>query len=326
MIKEAKATGATIEEARDNALARLGAGANDDVQYEVISRPKKKVLGIFGGAPAEVRVFVEVPDEKPRRKPQPQAKQAAQKPSKPAAAKSQAEKKPEHKTAAKQPALSVSEELKNAVDVSALPENSPAKKAADYLIGILKAFGYTNITAKAAQLEKGAFISFDGEDMGAVIGRHGETLDALQYLAGLAANSENGYFKVSLNFGNYREKREETLNALAARVCEQVIRTGRSRALEPMNPYERRIIHTAVQNIDGVISGSVGEGGSRRVVIAPEGTEIRQERRPHGGRGGRPSGGRGGRGGDRRPSNTVATAPTREPKKDADLPLYGKIN
>ena len=126
--------------------------------------------------------------------------------------------------------------------------------------------------------------------MGAVIGHRGETLDALQYLAGLAANNTSG-----LNFGNYREKREQALNGLAAKVCEQVLRTGRSRALEPMNPYERRIIHTAVQGIDGVISESVGEGSSRRVVIAAEGTEIRDMRRDNHrprGRGGRPSGSR----------------------------------
>lgn len=329
MIKEATATGATVEEARDNALAKLGAGINDDVQYEVISRPKKKVLGIFGGAPAQVRVFIELPDEKPARKPKAAPQKNPQKPAaqKAAPAKAAPAPKAEDKPAAeaKPAAGSVADDFKNAVDASALPEGSPAKQSVNYLLEVLTAFGCKNLTAKVAERERGAFISLDGEDIGAVIGHRGETLDALQYLAGLAANNTNGYYKVSLNLGNYREKREQTLNALAARVCEQVLRTGRSRALEPMNPYERRIIHTAVQGIDGVISESVGEGSGRRVVIAVEGTEIRDTRRDYhrsGGRGGRPSG----RDRDRRPSNTVATAPTREPKKDADLPLYGKIN
>ena len=345
MIKEATATGATVEEARDNALAKLGAGINDDIQYEVISRPKKKVLGIFGGAPAKVRVFIELPDEKPaknRQKPaakaaQPQAKQANAAKSAPKAAPAAKAAAPAKSASAKAesapakaaekkiipPAGSVADDFKDAVEVSALPENSPARQSVAYLFEVLTAFGCKNLTAKVAERERGAFISLEGEDLGAVIGHRGETLDALQYLAGLAANNTNGYYKVSLNFGNYREKREQALNGLAAKVCEQVLRTGRSRALEPMNPYERRIIHTAVQGIDGVISESVGEGSSRRVVIAAEGTEIRDmhrdSHRPRG-RGGRPSGR------DRRPSSTVATAPTREPKKDTDLPLYGKIN
>lgn len=108
-----------------------------------------------------------------------------------------------------------------------------------------------------------------------------------------------GYFKVTINIGNYREKREEALVNLAKRVSEQVIRTGRSRSLEPMNPYERRIIHTAVQEIDGVVSTSFGEGAARRVVIGVEG-------------GGNASPRRGGRdsrdGGRRRPSSSRTTS------------------
>lgn len=333
MIKEAKAIGATVEEARDKALAKLGAGLNDDVQYEVISRPKKKVLGIFGGAPAEVRVFIELPDEKPRRKPQ--QKNAADKHLNPAAVETVKEEKKHTDNNEKQfslsdqsckrvPAISVAEEMAAAVDASELASDSQAKKAIDYISDILRGFGYENITAKAAELERGAFISFGGEDMGAVIGRHGETIDAIQYLAGLAASNESGYYKISLNFGDYREKREQTLNALTERICEQVIKSGRSRAMEPMNPYERRVVHTAVQKFDGIISGSVGEGSNRRVVIAPEGTEIRQNGRPYGsGKGNRRSQGRSRFENGR---SSVVTTPTREPKKDTELPLYGKIN
>ncbi|MCQ2449639.1 MAG: KH domain-containing protein, partial [Clostridia bacterium] len=205
-----------------------------------------------------------------------------------------------------------------------LPADSSARRAVDYLVNILSQLGCTEITAKVAEKDNGAFIVLDGEGLGAVIGHRGETLDALQYLAGLAANNNGGYYKVSLNIGNYREKREQTLISLANRVAEQVLRTGRNRSLEPMNPYERRIIHTAIQEIDGVVSASFGEGANRRVIVAPEGAEIRPPRRD--GRDNR-RGGRGGRGGrDRRPSNKVEVTPTREPKKDADLPLYGKIN
>ena len=112
-------------------------------------------------------------------------------------------------------------------------------------------------------------------------------------------------------------------NQLAKKVSAQVLSSGRSRTLEPMNPYERRIIHTVIQEIEGVTSNSVGEGSGRRVVVSPEGGE-------RGGRGGRGQGGRGGRGrGDRRPSQTVNVAPdaNREPKKDSpDIPLYGRLN
>ena len=173
---------------------------------------------------------------------------------------------------------------------------------------------------KAATKENAVLISLDGESVGVIIGHRGETLDSIQYLTSLAASNGGGYFKVTINIGNYREKREEALVNLAKRVSEQVIRTGRSRSLEPMNPYERRIIHTAVQEIDGVVSTSFGEGAARRVVIGVEGGEMRPPRR--GGRDSRD-------GGRRRPSSsrtTSAPTPNREPKKDNDAPLYGKIN
>lgn len=358
MIKEARGTGATLEEARKNAIAALNPSDTDDVQFDIISTGKKKFLGLFGGEDAQVRVYVEVPDEKPKKKvnkPNKQKvnndnspkteKKSADKSAKPAkiektektektekaekAEKVQKTEKPAAKVQKPASAPSTAEDdYKNAVDASEISPDSPAGRAVAYLTTILSQLGCTNITAKVAQKENFAFIVLDGEGLGVVIGHRGETLDALQYLAGLAANNGGGYYKVSLNIGNYREKREQTLNALAKRVSEQVLSTGRSRALEPMNPYERRIIHTAVQEIEGVISGSVGEGNGRRVVIATEGSEIKAPRNDRNDRRGRSNNrGRGGRGSrDRKPSNTVATAPSREPKKDSDMPLYGKIN
>ena len=122
--------------------------------------------------------------------------------------------------------------------------------------------------------------------------------------------------KVTLNIGNYREKREQTLTSLAKKVSAQVLSSGRSRALEPMNPYERRIIHTAVQEIEGVESASIGEGASRRVVISTIGGDKNPRNNDR----------RGGRRHDRKPSQTVTSVPTREPKKDSgDTPLYGRI-
>lgn len=358
MIKEARGIGATIDEAKENAVASLGAGPDDDIQFEVISTPKKKTLGLFGGSKAEVRVYIEVPDEKPAKAPKnegrPAAKApaadkpkapekkadapAAKAPEKPRAAAPQKAAAPAEKAAAPEKAAekpqSVEDDYKNAVDISEIPATSPAVSAVAYLRTILAQLGCGEITVKVAEKENGAFILLDGEGLGVIIGHRGETLDALQYLAGLAANNGGGYYKVSLNIGNYREKREQTLIGLAGRVSAQVLRTGRSRSLEPMNPYERRIIHTAVQEIEGVVSNSIGEGSGRRVVISPEGGDTQPPRRDDSHMGGhRDHGGhRGGNGrgprdrGDRRPSNTVATAPSREPKKDSDIPLYGKIN
>lgn len=351
MIKEAIGTGATVEEALENAIATLGAGDNDNIQHEIITLPKEKFLGLFGGRAAEVRVFVEMPDEKPKKKNnnkninrnknenrqknnQNAAKPVEKKPEK-AVNKTEAPTKQENQNPAKTekvaesaPVTTAVDEYANAVDSTEIAPDSSAGRAVAYLFDILSKLGCTNITAKVAERANGALIIIDGDGLGVVIGHRGETLDALQYLAGLSANSGAGYYKVSLNIGSYREKREQTLNALASRVSEQVIRTGRSRALEPMNPYERRIIHTAVQGIEGVISNSVGEGASRRVVIATEGSDIQAVKNEHSGRRGRHSGrgGRSGHGRDRKPSNTVATVPSREPKKDSDMPLYGKIN
>ena len=183
---------------------------------------------------------------------------------------------------------------------------------------MLLGLGCTELKIRVAEKENAALIELDGEGLGAVIGHRGETLDSIQYLTGLAANNGGGYYKVAINIGNYREKREEALISLAKRVSAQVLKTGKSRSLEPMNPYERRIIHTAVQGIEGVVSNSFGEGSSRRVVIAVEGGDMRPPRREGGKRDGYSR--------RRAPQKPAADAPAREPKRDSDMPLYGKIN
>ncbi len=301
MIKEARGFGSTIDEARENAILNLNASEDDDIQFEVITTPKKKTLGLFGGCKAEVRVFVELPDEKPKK-----PKKANIKKEKPA-------KKETVKVAPKK------EEIKETpkVDESEISPDSRAGRAIAYLRPILESLGCTNISIKVSEGENSALIELEGEGLGVIIGHRGETLDSLQYLAGLAANNGGGYYKVSLNIGNYREKREETLINLAKRISEQVLKTGKCRSLEPMNPYERRIIHTAVQGIDGVTSASFGEGSNRRVVIGVEGGEMRPPRS---------NDRRDNRSRNRRVAPKKVDAPAREPKKDSDIPLYGKIN
>ena len=134
-----------------------------------------------------------------------------------------------------------------------------------------------NATAAIEETGNGeATVTVSGDDASALIGHHGDTLDAFQYLVNLAANKkesdERKYTRITVNIENYREKREKTLRALANRMAEKVRKSGRSISLEPMNAYERRIIHSEVQLIPGVTTNSVGQEGNRRVVIYLEGT------------------------------------------------------
>ena len=320
MIKEARGFGATIEEAKENAIKELNASELDDIQFEVISMPKKKILGIFGGSLAEVKAFVEIKDKKakPAKKPAPKKEKKEVK-----TEKVKAEIKTETKAEVKTETKPAKVENKNSeysapIALADMDAESPAVKAAEYIKTVITALNCEGVDIKIATRENGALILLEGDDLNIIIGRRGETLDALQYLASLAANN-GGHYKVSINVGNYREKREETLTNLAKRIAAQALKAGKCRTLEPMNPYERRIIHTAVQNIEGVVSASFGEGSNRRVVIAPEGVELkprRDDRRRNGNQ----------RGNSRPRTNQAPVAPNREPKKDSDLPLYGKIN
>ena len=310
MIKEAKGFGATIEEAKENAIKNLNASDFDDIQIEVIAIPKKKILGLFGGSNAEVRAFIEVPDKKENRK-----KPKKDRPQQP---KNTETKKPEPVQDKKESVAT--EEYSNAVDADTLDPESNTAFAVNYVKAALKGFGIENVSIKAVNRENGSHLILDGDGLNVIIGRKGETLDALQYLATLSANNGGGHYKISIDACNYRAKRAEALVALANRMAAQALKAGKCRTLEPMSPYERRIIHTAVQEIDGVESASFGEGSARRVVIAPTGVELKP----------RMSNGRNHRNGsrNRRPqsSNTVSDTPTREPMKDSDTPLYGKIN
>ena len=326
MIKEARGFGKTIDEAKENAIKELNASEFDDVQIDIVTMPKKKILGLFGGAKAEVRAFIEVADKKGK-KPN-KAKKADKSVKKDEAAQKPVETKKTEQTVKEEPKVkeSVTEteaDYGEAVDESQIPADSQAGKAVAYIKNVLKAVGCEAVSIKVASKENASLIHLDGDNLSIVIGRRGETLDSLQYLASLAANNGGGHYRISLNIGNYREKREETLTNLANRIAAQVLKTGKNRSLEPMNPYERRIIHTAVQAIDGVVSNSFGDGTNRRVVISVEGAEVRPPRMNGNGR----RGGHNNRSSRPRQTQTVtSSAPAREPKKDSDIPLYGKIN
>ena len=155
--------------------------------------------------------------------------------------------------------------------VRAILMDSPADSAVEYLTDILRGLGISAPVVKIKeQNEKGCVLMLEGDGLGVVIGRRGETLDALQYLTGLVANRvQSAYYRVTLDTGNFREKREQSLTGLAKKMALQSVRTGRRVSLEPMNPYERRVIHTAVQDIKGAVSWSKGLEGRRYVIIGP---------------------------------------------------------
>ncbi|HWS28828.1 MAG TPA: RNA-binding cell elongation regulator Jag/EloR [Clostridia bacterium] len=151
-------------------------------------------------------------------------------------------------------------------------EAAEGNRAADFLKGVVSRMG---VDAKilAAQDADGLKLYIDSETMGILIGHRGETLDALQYLASLCLNrnrKEEGYLRVNIDTEDYREKREQTLTRLARRLASQVKATGKPRTLEPMNPYERRVLHATLQNNPYVTTHSEGEEPNRRVIITPK--------------------------------------------------------
>ena len=273
MIKEANGFGATIDEAKENAIKYLGATELDEIQFDMVSNPKKKVLGIFGGCDAEVRAYIEVPDKKENKRNAKKEKPASKK-----AEVKKAEAKKETKNDEPKKEVNKTEDAPDfgePVGEAEIDPDSVPGKAVAYIKTVLESINCQNVTVKVASRENASMIILDGDDLSILIGRRGETLDALQYLAGLVANNGGGHYKISIDICNYREKREETLTALANRIAAKALETGKCRTLEPMNPYERKIIHTAVQAIEGVKSGSFGEGLDRRVVIAPEDVELK---------------------------------------------------
>jgi spoIIIJ-associated protein len=268
-------TAKSFDEAKEMASAEFGADVLD-IQFEIIEQPKKGLFGTKGEF--RVRAIYESvndsasPAVPPPAKPAPTVKPAA--------------------SAARRTGIVIT-------DPAELEKFKPIMEYVDKVLAQLGAKGYT-ISVKV--VGDNNVIDIGGDNLGAIIGRRGETLDALQYLAILANNrgsEENARLRLLVDCNGYREKRTETLEALATRTSAKVIKQGRRVTLEPMNPYERRIIHSKVAEIDGVFSGSIGDEPYRKVVISAEVVKRRSGERDSGGAR-RDSGGgdrRGGRGG-----------------------------
>lgn len=319
MIRKQEATGKTVDEARAKACALLGVQADDlNVSCEVLEMPQKTGFLGLKLTPAKVCVSVEEPDAPAatavEEKKAPVQEKAApapvvEAPAAPAEPEAKAEEPaaPAVEAAAvQQPAAEEEEETEEPINIE---ENAKVKAAVDYLREVIALMGVENVSFSAVQKGEATIIRLDGEKLGALIGRRGETMESLSYLASLVANRlEGDYIKLGLDVAGYRDKRESDLTALAQRIGAKVRKTGRSFAMEPMNPYERRIIHSAISKMEGVRSESKGEGRDRRVVIYSTAPDAQTEntygeRRPRGGRGNgrRPGGPRSGgyRGGNR---------------------------
>ena len=321
MIRTQEATGKTVDEARAKACALLGVQAEDmNVSYEVLEMPQKTGFLGLKLTPAKVRVSVEEPDApKAPETPAAEAPAAApveekvEVPAAPAAEEAAPAEEPKAEEAAPVAEAAPAEEAEEVEVPINIEENSKVKAAVEYLQEVITRMGVNDVTFSAVQKGEATIIRLDGEKLGALIGRRGETMESLSYLASLVANRlEGDYIKLGLDVAGYRDKRESDLTALAQRIGAKVRKTGRSFAMEPMNPYERRIIHSAIGKMEGVRSESKGEGRDRRVVIystAPDAQTDNTygERRPRGnGRrnGGNRNGGyRGNRNGDRNGSN-----------------------
>ena len=302
MIRTQESTGKTVDEARAKACALLGVQADDlNVSYEVLEMPQKTGFLGLKTTPAKVRVSVELPDapaaapakpvevvaEQPVETAAPVQKTAPVAEETPAAVTEPAAPAAEQTPAAEQPA-EAAEEAEEVEEPIVIEENAKVKAAVDYLREVITLMGVENVTFSAVQKGEATIIRLDGEKLGALIGRRGETMESLSYLASLVANRlEGDYIKLGLDVAGYRDKRESDLTALAQRIGAKVRKTGRSFAMEPMNPYERRIIHSAIGKMEGVRSESKGEGRDRRVVIystAPDAQTDNTygERRPRG--------------------------------------------
>ena len=282
MIKEVIASGKTVVEAQENARALLGAGPLDDVSFQIVHAGSKGIFGIIGVKPAQVKASMEVADEaaaphherrsRPERPQQPRQERTTEGGEAPKASKNKKKKKKPQ-----QPKKAAPEVQSTATPDSELKmEKMEVGEGEDLSFELVKTLISDlglDATAELYLCEDGTRrINILGEDASALIGHHGDTLDALQYLANLASAQKNVKgerikSRVTIDIEGYRAKREATLRALARRMAAKALRNKRSVMLEPMSAYERRIIHSEIQGIEGVSTNSIGSDNNRKIVI-----------------------------------------------------------
>ncbi|MBQ8296588.1 MAG: protein jag [Ruminococcus sp.] len=354
-------TAKTVAEAKELAAAKFGKSVSE-IEFEVIEEGKKGFLGI-GKTDAKVKAtYVEAapaPVKKPEAletaapAPAPVKNNADVKPEAPKApekaeeiktenAPAPAEKKSE--TPKKETAAPAAETAENAEDEYSIENftliedealvHPKVKIARDYITSVLRAMD-VDAEFTVYQNETGAVLNVESANNGTIIGRRGETLDAIQYLCSIIANKgDKDYYRITVDCYGYRKKRRETLEQLAAKVAKSVLRTGRSQPLEPMNPYERRVIHSAISEIEGVSSRSVGEEPYRKIIISSNNPKKGGGKRRSDNHGGKRSGGKNNRSRSREPFEPRAIDLSTSFEKDYKKPkpedsieggLYGKI-
>ena len=259
MFKSIEATGKTIDLAIQAGLEQLQLD-RDSVSVEVLAQPRSGFFGI-GASPAKVSLTYEVPDPVPEKKPEPQKPQPkVEAPAKPKPAK--AEPKAETKAEPK-----------------AKPESKPAPVPAEagtleakietFMQGLLQHMGSDAVPSATKVSEDTYAVELVGNSLGMLIGRRGETLDAIQHITNYAVNhGQNKRVRINVDAENYRKKREESLVRLAEKVAGKVVKTRRNITLEPMNAYERHVIHAALQDYPDVTTYSTGTDPGRRIVVA----------------------------------------------------------
>ena len=302
-MRQYEVSAKTKEEAIEQGLQELGVSIGD-VDVQVVEEGSKGLFGLFGSRPVKVRLTVKdseedplgdlleeksgnKPEKKAEKKPEKKAekKQEEKKPAAKPEEKKAEEKKPAEKKAEKKPAEKKAESAEKApeekqeirtlekpevtmIPAEQLDAESPAGVAKEFLAELTKLMGVDVTIDMGTDAEGNVYGFMQGDTLGILIGRRGETLDALQYLTSLKVNrGRDSYTRVTLDTENYRAKREDTLIRLANRMANRALRTGRKVSLEPMNPYERRIIHYALQQTSGVTTHSEGEEPNRHVVI-----------------------------------------------------------
>ena len=293
MEKKIIATGKTIDLAVESALAQLGL-TRDDISYEVLALPKSGFLG-FGAQPAKVQVTYEAPDpvvvpEKPKSalgsasRSKPKAKPVAEK--KPEAPKAEpvkeapkapkqekkvekAEKKTEKKVEKAEKKTEKKEKKVEAPKVYApAEEGSVEEKIEIFIKGLLEKMGSSAVPHAWKENENTYKVDLVGDDLGYLIGRRGDTLDAIQHLANYTVNrGVEGHIRINVDAEAYRQKREDSLRRYARKKAQQVLKARRRTTLEPMNAYERHVIHAALQDMENITTHSTGTEPNRRVVI-----------------------------------------------------------
>jgi len=262
MEKTIITTGKTIDLAIESALTQLGL-ERDDVSVQVLAQAKSGFLG-FGATPAKVEVTYEAPDPAPEA---PKVALSSASRSKPkAAAPVKKQPKPE---APKAPVQEKKAEAPKAPKVYAPAEpGSVEEKIEQFLKGLLEHMGSDAVPHAIKADENTYKVELVGEDLGYLIGRRGDTLDAIQHLSNYAAKKfAEGHIRINVDAEEYREKREDSLRRYARKKAQQVLKARRRTTLEPMNAYERHVIHAALQDMDNITTHSTGTEPNRRVVI-----------------------------------------------------------